>query len=385
MNESALQARIRQRIEDAGGWLPFDRYMEAALYEPGLGYYERAEIFGEAGDFVTAPDLGPWLALALADLAEWSWERMGEPGEWTLAEQGGGEGRLMRAVLEELARRDLAMPAALMIERSARLREAQRLALADAPARAVRVVETLEEAAGVAGGGPVALFSNELPDAFPVRCFQCERAGGEGMRERGVAWEEGRFVWRAGEALGAGGPEIAAGVRAAWPAGYASEWNPRLASWQRDLAGLVAHGFAFTVDYGYSASEYYRPGRIEGSLMGHRAHRVIEDVLAVPPGECDITAHVDFTALARAARAAGFAPLFWMTQGAWLAQSPSVQARVRELAASPSHESMAAMAAARRLMMPEGMGESFKIFGQARGTAAETPAYLAAFDRLDRL
>ncbi|MDX8401575.1 MAG: SAM-dependent methyltransferase [Mariprofundaceae bacterium] len=380
MNEPPLQKRIRERIEAAGGWLPFDAYMEAALYEPELGYYERAEIFGEAGDFVTAADLGPWLALALADLIAWGWETLGRPGAWTLVEQGGGSGRLMRAVVEGLAARDLAPSEVLMIERSSRLREVQRETLADC---GVTVVIDADPAMP-AGREPVILFSNELPDAFPVRCFRCDEGGGRGMREMGVAWQEGRFVWQAGGAV-EDGPVIAPEIRARWPEGYTSEWNPGLARWQRTLADGIARGFVFTVDYGYAQPEYYREGRIAGTLMGHRGHRVIEDVLTEPPGSCDITAHVDFTALTRAAAEAGFQPLFWMTQGGWLAQSPSVQERIRDLAASPTHEGMAMMAAAKRLMMPTGMGESFKILAQSRGLEAGRPPFLRDFDRLDRL
>lgn len=376
-----LEALIRRRLDEAGGWMPFDAFMAQALYEPGLGYYESARVFGAAGDFVTAPELGPWLSLAVADFIQWGWEALGRPADWSLIEQGGGSGRLLCDVMAELARRGLAPARVIAVEASRWMRERQREAYA-ATGLDVRQTASLDE---IEPRDNALYFCNELPDAFPVRCFAWR---GGAWRERGVVWRDeqdgrdGRFAWNE-RALDAP-PAIDERLAAAWPDGYCSEWNPGLATWQQALARVMPRGYALCVDYGYAASEYYRPGRSEGTLLAHVGHQAVEDVLAEPGGR-DITAHVDFTALTRAGRSAGIEPACWMPQGAWLAQSPAVQARVGELARAGGPEGMDDMAALRRLVMPQGMGELFKALIQARGAPAAPPPWLERFDRLPAL
>ena len=373
-----LEKIIRQRIEEAGGFLPFDRFMQVALYEPGLGYYESAEVFGEEGDFVTAPDLGPWLSYGLYDLIVWGCQQFGPGAGWTLIEQGSGSGRLLLAVLKLLARQPGLMPARVIsVERSERLREKQRQLIAEHGLE----VEIVSALADIEPLEHVIFFSNELPDAFPVRCFRWRQGR---LIERGVSLDGDNFCWRDVEAPLADAPEISESLTQAWPEDYCSEWNPALAGWQQELAAVVQSGFVFTIDYGYAAQEYYRPGRIEGSLLAHIRHQTSEDLLA-HVGEQDLTAHVDFTALVKAGRAAGLEPLAWMSQGGWLAQSSSVQAFVQNLARQSDAESMRLMAQAKRLLLPFGMGEMFKLLVQRRGIEAERPPYLQQFDHLRQL
>ena len=373
-----LEKIIRQRIEEAGGFLPFDRFMQAALYEPGLGYYESAEIFGEEGDFVTAPDLGPWLSYGLYDLIVWGWQRFGSGAEWTLIEQGSGAGRLLLSLLNLLAGHPELMPTRVIsVERSGRLRDRQRQ-LFDQHGFKVEIASTLQD---IEPQGQAIAFSNELPDAFPVRCFRWRQGS---LIERGVSLDDGKLCWRDADAPLADAPEIAGELRQAWPEDYCSEWNPALATWQQELAAAVQSGFVFTIDYGYAEQEYYRPGRLEGSLLAHIRHQTSEDLLA-HVGEQDITAHVDFTALVKAGQAAGLTPLVWMSQGGWLAQSPSVQAYVQSLAHKPDNESMRQLAHAKRLLLPFGMGEMFKLLIQSKGLDAKKPDYLNQFDHLAAL
>jgi len=377
--EKQLESRILERVSEAGGWLSFQSFMQAALYEPDMGYYEAKTVFGEAGDFVTAPELGPWLSLGFADLVIDCWRQMGEPAEWYLLEQGSGSGRLMGSLLAVLGQLLPVMPTQVFsVERSAGLRRRQQ-ELFDERGLSVSVHATLDEIAPVEH---MIVLSNELPDAFPVRSF-CYRQGD--YFERGVGCDDsGRLVWvNAAEPM-SDGPAIDARLMEQWPDGYISEFNPALGDWQQTLAGLTRSGFVLTLDYGYSQQEYYRPGRAEGSLMAHLEHKVAEDVLA-DPGSRDITAHVDFTALVKAGRQVGLEPLFWMSQGGWLAQSPSVQAFVQTLAAQGDAESMHLMAHAKRMLMPFGMGEVFKLLVQSKGVEASRPDYLRQFDHLDSL
>ncbi|MDX8408352.1 MAG: SAM-dependent methyltransferase, partial [Mariprofundaceae bacterium] len=375
MSEStALEQIIRQRISDAGGFLPFDAFMQAALYEPGMGYYESKAIFGEPGDFVTAPDLGPWLYLGLADLLHWGWQELGEPCEWVLLEQGGGSGRLLVDILHRLQQLDMPMPAqTIEVERSAHLQHRQQQLFSESGF----VVEHISDLADVGERENILLISNELPDAFPVRCFSMHNGA---LHERGVTYAN-RFSWVDAEEPLSDEVPIAQEIRSGWPEGYISEWNPGLAQWQEDLSHIIKRGFSFCVDYGFSQQEYYRPNREQGTLLAHLNHRAVDTVLN-QPGMQDITAHIDFTALANAGRQAGLESLLWMPQGAWLAQSPAIQEKIQQLAASPDAESMRLMAQARRMLMPNGMGELFKLLIQSSPQFNVMPAYLSQFNHL---
>lgn len=374
-----LLSILRQRIADAGGWIPFDRYMQAALYEPGLGYYESAEVFGSAGDFVTGADLGPWLARGFSDLIAWGWEALGRPGEWSLMEQGGGSGMLLCGVLQELAARGVPMPSRIVaVEASSRMRERQAQAY-----QAARVhVEQASALHEVEPCDACIMFSNELPDAFPVRCLVRQ---GDLLHERGVRWGDSSLEWSINDAEPLAAPAwIDAGLQQAWPEGYASEWNPGLEPWQRELARVVRRGLVFCLDYGFSQQEYYRPNRVDGTLMAHYRHQASGDVLT-DPGSRDITAHVDFTALAHWGLVHGLQATAFMGQGAWLAQSPSVQAAIASLAGSSDIEAIKQMAHVKRLLLPSGMGELFKLLIQRTegiGGDAIIPPFLGSFNRV---
>ncbi|HKI61530.1 MAG TPA: SAM-dependent methyltransferase [Mariprofundaceae bacterium] len=373
-DKQTLEKIISQRIHEAGGMLPFNEFMRAALYEPSLGYYETKDIFGEHGDFVTAPDLGPWLELGLCDLLLWGWANLGCPTEWVLIEQGGGSGRLLVGVLNQLAGHNISMPSRIIeVECSSHLQIQQKELFTDSGFR-IEHASTLAEIGELEN---VLVFSNELPDAFPVRCF-CYK-GGE-FFERGVGYGSG-FEWLDGSLPMSDGPDISDHTRSLLPDGYVSEWNPGLLSWQQDMASVICRGYSFCIDYGYAEQEYYRPNREEGTLLAHYNHQAVHTVLE-NPGQQDITAHVDFTALQRAGTACGLRPLLWMPQGAWLGQSPLVQQKIRSLAISPDAESLKMMAQARRMLLPFGMGEMFKLFVQASEGLTSTPPFLDQFDRL---
>ncbi|MBF0282365.1 MAG: SAM-dependent methyltransferase [Zetaproteobacteria bacterium] len=366
-------------MQTCGGSLPFDLYMQMSLYEENLGYYEAATVFGVGGDFVTAPNLGPWLALGFTDLIAWAVAQLPSHQSWTLLEQGGGSGQLLVDVVTNLCQRGLIPSRIISVEKSSQMRARQAVIYTQhgldvtqyADYDAIEPIENL------------VLYCNELPDAFPVSCFSWRDGA---FVARTVACEEDHFVWKDGDALTvAQQPVIADTIVAQWPEGYQSEWNPHIQGWQQSISRVMHNGFLFCLDYGYSQQEYYRANRIEGTLMGHYAHQVVHDVLSVPPGSCDLTAHIDFTHLLQCGLLAGLQPCHFLPQGAWLAQSPSVQAEVQRLAAQGDVESVAMIAHAKRLMLPMGMGESFKLLVQRKGMAAEKVDFLSALDRLSTL
>ena len=373
----ALTEHILGLMQQKGGAISFHDWMRAALYEPKLGYYESERIFGAQGDFATAAAMGSWLALGLADSIYQAWSALGQPNEWSLIEQGGGNGDVMCDVLNALKAHDIQPSRIFAVEISEQLRQRQEDNYKNRGFE-VRVVRALSDIPPSETG---IMYSNELPDAFPVQALIYKD---KQLIERGVDWDGEKFVWAELQALE---PPISQDIQKQWPDNYISEHNPHLSSWQQDIAQVFERGVVLTVDYGYTQKEYYRSTRIEGTLMGHYQHQVVEDVLKLSPGVCDITAHVDFTALKQAGEAAGFTGVAYITQGAWLAQSESVQQQIQKLATHPSVDNMAQITHTKRLMLPTGMGESFKLLIQTKGMAKENSQTLVtpAFDRLHTL
>jgi len=373
VNYTALQSIITDNIRASNGFLPFEDFMRAALYEEKLGYYESKHVFGEAGDFVTGADLGPWLAMGFADLMLWGWQQLGKPEEWVLLEQGGGTGRLLTQVLRFLQHQNMAFPTVIAVERSAQMRERQQTHYAEKGFN----IQQYAELADVKTDLPVLMMCNELPDAFPVRSFVWRD---QQFYERGVQLSDHGFVWAESHKPMKDAPGIDSMLVEAWSNDYISEYNPGLSTWQQNVSHVIENGFVFCVDYGYSQQEYYRPNRIEGTLMGHKAHQVVENVLA-DVGLCDLTAHVDFTALAKSGIKYDLLPCSFITQGGWLAQSPMVQQAISELAQEGSLASVQALAHAKRMLLPFGMGETFKLFVQGKGKQL-CPGYLKGLDRM---
>ena len=242
----------------------------------------------------------------------------------------------------------------------------------------VRLVASLDE---IESTEHVIYYSNELPDAFPVSCFHYKDGA---FYERSVVMQGDEFCWSDADEPMEQAPDISPELMKEWPDSYKSEWNPALAGWQNQLSRIIKSGFVFTVDYGYSHQEYYRQARVEGTLLAHIGQTATEEVLILP-GSRDITAHVDFSALVQAGRDCDLTPLLWMSQGGWLAQSPSVQSLIQSLAAQNDAVSMHLLAHAKRMLMPFGMGEVFKILIQTKGIDAKKPDYLSQFDHVDAL
>jgi len=375
----ALTEHILELMQSHQGPISFQTWMDAALYAPKLGYYESEQVFGQSGDFTTATAMGQWLALGFAHSIQQSWLALGQPTSWTLIEQGGGSGDLMCAVLDKLGQLGVLPSQVIEVEKSEQLRRRQHTLFQEKGLNIQQVADISE----LASMEDVIFFSNELVDAFPVLCFTWQAGQ---LLQRGVDWNQQKFVWKNLSAL----PEkhrplLSKTIQDTWGEGYISEFNPHLTSWQQEVSQLFQRGVVLTVDYGYSQQEYYRATRIDGTLMGHYQHHVVEDVLQLSPGVCDITAHVDFSALKQAGEDAGLLSYAYITQGAWLAQCPNVQQHLEQLAATPSVESMAQISHAKRLMLPTGMGESFKLLTQGKNISDASYLVMPTFDRLQHL
>ena len=373
----ALTEHILGLMQTNGGAVSFHDWMQAALYESKLGYYESESIFGKAGDFTTAAAMGSWLSMGFAESINKAWQAMGKPDDWTLLEQGGGNGDLLCNTLDQLVTLGLTPPHIIAVETSAQLRQRQ-------ANNFVKHEVNVQQATLLQDIKPVKnliMFSNELPDAFPVRAFSYKQ---QQTIERGVDWDGEKFIWTDLQTLNT---PVASNIQTQWQEGYISEFNPNLQSWQQTIANMADKAVILTVDYGYTQQEYYRATRIEGTLMGHYKHQVVEDVLKLSPGVCDITAHIDFTALKKAGEDVGLQTIAYTTQGAWLAQSQAVQQHMQTLATNPSVDNIAQITQAKRLMLPTGMGESFKLLIQSKDLSEKGSQTLVspAFDRLKTL
>ena len=362
----AQSARLLEPIEAelaaAGGWIPFARYMELALYAPGLGYYSGgARKFGPGGDFITAPELTPLFGQALAAQVE-QVMRASAPA---LIEVGAGTGLLAADLLLELERRDCLPERYGILELSGELRERQFDTLAaKAPHLAARVqwLDALPER--FAG----AVVANEVLDVMPVHLV-VSRA--EGLFERGVAVATDaagvrRLCWADVPAAGA----VAEAARAlALPVPqsgeYVTELNLAGNAWVAAWAERLQAGALLLIDYGYPRAEYYLPSRSGGTLLCYYRHHAHGDPF-LWPGLNDITAFVDFTAVAEAGFEAGLDVQGYTTQAQFLFNCGVLECLERR-GARESADYIRAARAVQRLTAPQEMGELFKVIALSRG------------------
>jgi SAM-dependent MidA family methyltransferase len=308
-----LLDHLRAEIAAAGGAISFARFMELALYAPGLGYYRAGtRKFGPGGDFVTAPELSPLFSRCLARQCQ---EISSALGGGDILELGAGTGIMAADLLLELRAQDALPERYAILELSGELRERQRQTLAErAPDLLDRVIWL--DAPPESGFRGVAL-GNEVLDALPVERFCIT---GRGPRRLTVIWTEAGLAWAEGQedpAVTAAVARLEADLGWRLPEGYCSEYVPHLADWLRAIAEPLAAGALLFVDYGYPRREYYHPERAMGTLLCHYRHRVHDDPLILP-GLQDITASVDFTAVADAAVAAGLAIAGYASQNYFL-------------------------------------------------------------------
>lgn len=366
-HSESLAALIRDEISGQGGWISFARFMQQALYAPGLGYYTAgARKFGAAGDFVTAPELSGLFGQALASQVS---QIMALSAPQVL-EVGAGSGRLAADLLLELERLGCLPERYAILDLSADLRQRQRETLAAAVPHLLPRVSWLDRLPEHVSGVVVA---NELLDALPAAVVAWRE---EGIFERGVSLgEDGRFSWAERPAAGSllRAAEEIAGQCALAP-GYESEISLAARAWTAEWGHRLAQGALLLLDYGFPRREFYHAQRGRGTLMCHYRHFAHPDPFYLP-GLQDITVHVDFTAIIAAAHAAGLDLLGYANQGQFLINCGILE----RLAAidNPSPAYVRASAAVGKLLMPHEMGELFKVMAIGRGIDAGLCGFLA--------
>jgi SAM-dependent MidA family methyltransferase len=355
-HSTRLVERIRDEIEAHHGWISFERFMEMALYEPGLGYYSAGSLkFGEAGDFITAPEISPLFSRCLAHQCV---EVFAQLGEQRILELGAGSGIMAAEILLELQRLDRLPERYFILEVSADLRERQRARIAEMAPNLLERVEWLDAWPAAFRG---VVLANEVLDALPVQRFRIRQ--GE-VNAVGVTWQLGQLDWsevKADAPLERAVRNIEQELGAPLPDGFGSEVNLRLRDWLRSLADAIEAGVVIFIDYGLPRRQYYRSERREGTLLCHYRHRFHDEPL-INVGVQDIGAWVDFTAVAEAAVDANMDVLGFTTQAHFL-----IGNGLEQLLAPNDDESIAARVQFSRqamlLTLPGEMGERFKVIG----------------------
>jgi SAM-dependent MidA family methyltransferase len=348
-------AHVAALIVEAGGWISFADYMGAALYAPGLGYYVAGtRKFGADGDFVTAPEMTPLFGGALA--AQVADVLASVPGD--VIELGPGTGRLAADVLSALAVRD-ALPARYrLLEVSPDLRARQQEHLRRRVPALLPRVEWIDVLPDRWRG---ALVANEVLDAVPPHVVV--RRDGV-WHERGVVLD-GRRLALADRPLAEGKLRASARVRFPEEGDYASEINPAAQALVSSLARRCESGAMFLLDYGFPEAEFYHPQRATGTLMTHYRHRALSDALFLP-GLADLTAHVDFTAIAQSGVASGMTLAGFTSQARFLVNCGMLDL-LAEVGDPSSSSYLREAAAVQKLLSPAEMGELFKILALSRG------------------
>ena len=363
-----LSSKISAEISAKGGWIPFSRFMQMALYEPGMGYYSAgAHKLGAGGDFTTAPELSPLFGAAIANTVLPVLEGLKSKGLVSkILEFGAGTGKLAEAILNRLHELGFSLDAYEIIEISPDLASRQQLRLShlitdQGSSTACRWLDTLpQDYDGV-------IIANEVIDAIPCDVIIFENGF---WYWRGVTFENTQFAWKTGKPVDQNElPEIL--LSGNFPEGYTTELHPQAQAWMREVAQQLNTGLFLTLDYGFPESEYYHAQRQDGTLIAHHRHHVIPDPFHLP-GLCDLTTHVEWVQLARIALAEKVDDIFLSNQAAYLLDA-GIGELALELANPKDAETFLPISNALQKLLSEAeMGELFKVFAFSKNLSGIT-------------
>ena len=367
---------IHQEISEAGGVLPFRRFMELALYHPEHGYYGsgRARV-GKEGDFFTSVSVGSIYGRLLASVCCDVWERLGKPSVFTIVEQGANDGSMAADILGSLKNDDEAFYKAvrfMIVEPFPVNRDIQKQKLAGFTN--VTWVPSLEELPTFTG----IHLSNELLDAFPVDSV---RWNGSTWDEECVACHEGALVWNTRPIQDPELQTAATNLPAYLTKGFRAEINRGVQPWLTTLHKRLERGVVLTVDYGQAGEDRYAPHRADGTLLAFKKHERFNDPLG-EPGLRDITAQVDFTALARSSREVGFEILGYSDQHHFLVGAAEPWLRSLGDFTERSDAARRDLGALQALLNPGSMGMQFKAIALGKDFPAEPPLGCFKYQRL---
>lgn len=378
---------IKGEIENNGGAISFQDYMELALYAPGLGYYAAGSAkLGEEGDFITAPEISPLFSQALAnailpvlELGNYHESEVESEleldheldHEQIILEVGAGRGRMAADILVYLKQQNKLPKEYWILELSADLRQRQKLTIEEIAPELIDKVKWLDALPDKFSG---VIIANELLDAMPVQLFQKKE---NDINEVNVTWRDDKFAFQLqssfDERLIERIKNIEAELGQEFNTGYVSEINFAAEDWLKSIAERLQRGVIVLVDYGFPRHEYYHEQRTQGTLMCHYRHRSHPDAF-VYPGLQDITAHVDFTAIADSALEAGLRVIGYTNQASFL-----IGAGLMEFAVlteeSKVQLQIEVASQIKKLTLPHEMGELFKVIGFSKNCDVSLPAF----------
>lgn len=352
-----LQQLIAREIQQHRGWIGFDHFMDLALYAPDLGYYRSAlEIFGEQGDFVTAPLLGDLFGRCIARQCA---QVIVSLQNASLYEFGAGDGSLAVAVITELDKLGALPDCYYIMETSAGLRQRQRSSLEDLNPELKSRVKWMDRLPDAING---VVVGNELLDAMPCKRFEVDPHGE--IHELGVCNSDARFEWSISSNPLSNidwlrkrnlGPD------------YQSELPIQAAAWVSTVGEKIDQGIMLLIDYGFPRQEFYHPDRNQGTLMCHYRHYAHTDPFFWP-GLQDITTHIDFTAIAEAGAISGLRMLGFCDQANFLLSCglTDILADSQTGSEPVTKETLKLSAEVKKLTMPHEMGELFKVIAMGK-------------------
>ena len=366
-----LKGKIASQIASQGGWLPFSRYMEMALYEPGMGYYSAgAHKLGFGGDFTTAPELSPLFGAAICSTLLPVLEGLKEKGLPTqILEFGAGTGKLATSILSRLNDLGLNLDRYDIIEISPDLAQRQQKHLNDAlkklqlSTKCNWLQELPKDFKGI-------ILANEVIDAIPCDVIIYQNGF---WYWYGIGYENEKFIWKIGLLVEQGLlPESL--LSGNFSESYITELHMPANAWMHQVAKSLHTGLFLTFDYGFPEGEYYHPQRLEGTLMAHYRHHAIQDPFHLP-GLCDLTAHVEWSQIARSALAENTDDVYLTNQAAYL-----LDAGIGDIAlevGDPSNPEtfLPISNALQKLLSEAEMGEIFKAFAFSKNLDAVLPGY----------
>jgi len=373
LQSEKLISHIKDLIKQQGGMIGFDQYMSNALYEPGLGYYSAGSCkFGAEGDFVTAPEISPLFAQCLAYQCA---QVLNELDSGAILELGAGTGKMASDLLLELEKLGLLPESYFILEVSADLKQRQQQLLNETIPHLVEKVVWLDALPDKPFTGLI--LANEILDALAVRRFKKMSAS---FKELKVGLNNDAFIWVEDDVdaeLEKALVQLEGELPAPLAEGYISEINTDIKKWLSGLESVLEQGVILFIDYGYSNAEYYHAERTDGSLLCHYRHRVHADPFFYP-GLQDITASVNFTAVAESADSLGLHVNGYTNQAYFLfgCGLENLFANIDSLDIKSQTEIAQQV---RKLTLPEEMGERFKVMALTKNY--EQP--LTGFSMLD--
>jgi SAM-dependent MidA family methyltransferase len=357
-HSARLGAEIAVEVASHGGFLPFSRYMEMALYQPGNGYYSAgAHKLGSGGDFTTAPEISPFFGMALTNAVLPVLEAFRSQGKPTrILEFGAGTGKLAASILHRLKELDFPLDHYGILEIAPDLAQRQRTLLEETK-NDLQSSTAIDWPSALPSKFEGVIIANEVLDAIP-----CERIVYQNGRWclQGVVIKNGAFALETGPAVD---PKLLPDhlCTHSFAEGYATEIHPQSVAWITAVTQALTSGLFMTLDYGFPASEFFHPQRHEGTLMAHHRHHAITDPLYLP-GLCDLTSHVEWSSISSAALTAGATEVYFNNQGNFLLEAGIGDLVLEKMDPANATAFLPVSNALQKLLSEAEMGELFKVF-----------------------